>query len=84
MRMAGRGLVRLSLLVALSLAVQASGAFAQVAAGKSPVSSKTRRAPRSRARRVTVTRCSARPPADLVSSGEGVFTAPSLAPGDYE
>jgi len=50
MRMAGRGLVRLSLLVALSLAVQASGAFAQSRPGKSPVSSKTRRAA-SRARR---------------------------------
>ena len=84
MRMAGRWSVRLSLLVAV-----VSGARRDLPPSrrsppaKSPASSRIRPAPPFPARPSRSPNVDTNLQRVIVSSGEGVYTAPSLAPGDY-
>jgi hypothetical protein len=83
MRMAGRWLVRLSLLVALGLAGQTTAALAQVAAGEITGRVRDQAGAAVPGATVTVTDVNTNLQRIIVSSGEGVYTAPSLAPGEY-
>jgi hypothetical protein len=83
MRMARRCLVRLSLLVAVGLALTRSAALAQVAAGEITGIVKDQAGAAVAGATVTVTDVNTNLQRIVVSSGEGVYTAPSLAPGDY-
>ncbi len=81
--MAGRCLGRLSLLVAVCLALTGSAALAQVAAGEITGIVKDQAGAAVPGATVTVTDVDTNLQRVIVSSGEGVYTAPSLAPGDY-
>ena len=81
--MARRWRVRLSLLVAVCLAVPGSAALAQVAAGEITGIVKDQAGAAVPGATVTVTDVNTNLQRIIVSSGEGVYTAPSLAPGDY-
>ena len=83
MRIAGRWSVRLSLLVAGCFAAQASSALAQAAAGEITGFVRDQARAAVPGATVTVTDVSTNRRRIVVSSGEGVYTAPSLAPGDY-
>jgi hypothetical protein len=83
MRMAGRWRVRLSLLIAVCLAVPGSAVLAQFAAGEITGIVKNQAGAAVPGATVTVTDVNTNLQRVIVSSGEGVYTAPSLAPGDY-
>jgi hypothetical protein len=73
----------LCLLLALCLALPGSAALAQVAAGEITGIVKDQAGAAVPGATVTVTDVNTHLQRISVSSGEGVYTAPSLAPGDY-
>ena len=75
--------IRLSLLAACCLAASASPTFAQVAAGEITGLVKDQAGAAVPGATVTVTNVETNRPRSVVSSGDGVYTAPSLAPGEY-
>ena len=77
------GLLRLYLFLALCLALPGSAALAQVAAGEITGIVKDQAGAAVPGATVTVTEVHTNLQRIIVSSGEGVYTAPSLAPGDY-
>ncbi len=83
MRAARRCSVRLALLVAVWLMAHASPALAQVASGEITGLVKDQAGAAVPGASVIVTDVNTNRQRIIRSSGEGVYTAPSLAPGDY-
>jgi hypothetical protein len=83
MRVCGRGCRRLSALTVLCLVASASAALAQVAAGEITGIVKDQAGAAVPGATVTVTDVNTNRQRIIISSGDGVFTAPSLAPGEY-
>ena len=83
MRICGRGFRRLSAVIVLYLVAGASAALAQVAAGEITGIVKDQAGAAVPGATVTVTDVNTNRRRTIMSSGEGVFTAPSLAPGEY-
>ena len=77
MRMARRRLVRLFLLVALCLACHSAAAWAQVAAGEITGRVKDQAGAAVPGATVTVTDVATNRQRVVISSGEGVYTAPA-------
>src|SRR5712692_7284241 len=82
MRVARLCSIRLSLLL-VCLAASVSPVFAQVAAGEITGIVKDQAGAAVPGATVTVTNVVTNQPRVVASSGEGVYAAPSLAPGDY-
>src|SRR5258705_11815417 len=83
MRIARGWMVRLSLIVAGCIAVHASPAWAQVAAGEVTGIVTDQAGAAVPGATVTVTNVETNGLRIVTSSGQGVYTAPSLAPGEY-
>ena len=81
--MAGRCLARLSLLVTVSLALTGSAALAQVAAGEITGIVKDQAGAAVAGATITVTETRTNLQRVVISTGDGVYTAASLAPGEY-
>ena len=83
MRVTRPGWLGVSLLAVWSVAASASPLFAQVAAGEITGLVKDQAGAAVPGATVTVTNVETNRRRVLVSSGDGVYTAPSLAPGEY-
>src|SRR6266849_4425036 len=83
MRVAGLCLVRPSLLAMCCVAANASSAFSQVAAGEITGVVRDQAGASVPGATVTVTNVDTNGQRVVPSSGDGVYTAPSLAPGEY-
>src|ERR1700687_2951016 len=83
MRVAGPSLVRLSVLAVWCVAGTASSTLAQVAAGEITGVVRDQAGASVPGATVTVTNVDTNRHRVVPSSGEGVYTAPSLAPGEY-
>src|SRR5882724_4568632 len=83
MRIAGRWVLRLSLFAAVGLAHHAPAEHAQVAAGDITGIVRDQAGAAVPGATVTVTNVATNRQQVVVSSREGVYTAPSLAPGEY-